>query len=55
MDAKQRLRNLKSASWGPPLGGSFAQLREGPVDKSSAKLPEPLPEHIVGDTATSSG
>lgn len=26
MDSMQRIKNLKDANWGPPLGGSFAQL-----------------------------
>lgn len=39
MDAKQRLRNLKKATWTPPWGGSFQQLNAMPSAKDSAALP----------------
>jgi hypothetical protein len=49
MDAAKRLKNLKDASWGPPLGGSFAAMR-GKEDKTKIKpRPEPMPEELVDE------
>lgn len=52
MDAVQRIRNLKEANWGPPLGGSFAMLAADlkltPEDIVAAS--EPSDEWYADDT-----
>lgn len=54
MDAVKRIKNLKQANWGPPLGGSFAKLREDlnikPSDLTAAvNAFDGLPEDTVTD------